>query len=138
MAINHLIRVSFTPPNIVRAVPNPAPSSQTVNRGDTVTWLFENMPAGRELQLLFANVISLAPPGTLEPCNPLGPFENLSRANGTIVGTVRDVPTGTNVTRYFYRILANGVPLEWAPAVPGAPDKENGGGLDTPGKPPGT
>jgi hypothetical protein len=117
-------------PDTVRANLNPQP----VSSGETVTWRFD---ASRELQVLFVEVVDLSSGSTPEPCNPLGPLESVLVKKGTIEGKVRaDLPDSSNrMTRYFYKLIENGVDLNWDPSVSGK--LTNGGGIDTSGRPPG-
>lgn len=147
--MNHTIEVRLQPgpPELVSADPNPLPRRPPpevrVGPGDTVTWLFDAATVGnRELQVYFQLVVALhpvtgLPMGDPQPCNPLGPFTSLSLGARTIVGTVRsDVSQDINqAKRFIYKVVENGVPLQWAQLVPGG-DAINGGGIDNPRTPP--
>lgn len=140
--MNRTIRVTLnnTPTLTVSANPNPLPGDRPplLEPGDTVTWILDETATGRELQAVFVQFLDLITPGSqLQPCNPLGPFQSLEVLPGGIKGTVRPyVNEPTRRTRFFYRLVERGVPLNWEPPVDLAPDKAAGGGIDLPVRPP--
>ena len=138
--MDHTITVSLVNPNTVRAVPNPAPGPlQTIRPTETVTWIFDQSVGGVELQVVFDRFLDLLPGSQLQPSNPYGPFIGLGLIVGGLRGTVRlDVPQDpARARRFFYKLVRDGVALNWDPSAPGAPDLVAGGGIDIPTTPPG-
>ncbi len=136
--MNHKIDVSFIGSQ-VSATPNPSPGSGNfVKPGETVTWRFDE---AKDLQVVFREFVDLAADGsvietTRKPSNPLGPLSGLSLGAGLLIGTIRsDVPQGTPSRRFIYKLVQDGIDLQWAAPVPGG-SATNGGGIDIPSTPP--
>ena len=149
----HFIDVSLVPdpgPPVVERVlanPNPLPRRPPpevlVRPGDTVTWRFDPATVGaRTLRVEFRRILDLDPitgfpTGTPQTTGNLSSFIDLQPSPGQIRGTIRpDVPQVINqAKRFVYKIVVNGVDLEWINGVPGG-DVINGGGIDIPRTPP--
>ena len=110
----------------VRAEPNPLalPHSQP---GDTVTWLLDESAAGKNLRVVFRQVLPLD--GSAAQATN-GPFSQLSTDAGRIVGTLEgNIRQG----RYLYGFFAGDTKVPWANRLEG---EDNFGGLDIPKPPP--
>jgi hypothetical protein len=140
VAMNHLITLSLVDNLLHTDPPNPLEIQQPISPGDTITWIFDDSVGGEDLRVVFKGLRDLTPtPGlSRDVADGRGPFENLSPLKERrIEGTFRpDLIERERTTRFFYRVIRDGVALEWEDPVE-LNDTTNGGGIDIPGKPPG-
>jgi len=131
------IKVTLPSANTVHADANPASAFP----GYLVVWDFSALSDATGLSIVFSKVIDLTAPLATPPPDP-NPFTSLTTSGKQIFGSIKSFASdplgGDHTYRYFYKILKGSTPFVWDNPVTGAPDSENGGGIDVPSKPPGT